>query len=104
MGKSFFPARRAGFLKPKKFFIVATEGAKTEKLYLEQFRPPREAVIQVKVLPNTTHKTRPQEVFTRLKLYASQTYLGPEDELWLLIDRDNWSEQELDEVAAEIAE
>lgn len=103
MAKNLFNARRAHFRNPKKFFIVATEGEKTEKLYLDEFKPSRDAVLQVKVLENKQHKTRPKECLERLKSYEAKYQLGPEDELWLMIDRDSWEEAELNEVAAEIA-
>jgi len=103
MAKNLFNARRAHFRNPKKFFIVATEGEKTEKLYLDEFKPSRDAVMQVKVLENKQHKTRPKECLERLKSYEAKYQLGPEDELWLMIDRDSWEEAELNEVAAEIA-
>jgi hypothetical protein len=46
LGTELLPLENAAL-----FFIVATEGAKTEKLYLDEFRPAREAVIQVRVIP-----------------------------------------------------
>jgi hypothetical protein len=97
-------ARRSGFLKPKKFFIIATEGALTEKIYFDEFKPPREAAFQVKVLENRKHKTRPKQVFKRLVSYSGEFALAPDDELWLVIDRDSWTQDELDEVAQLIAE
>ena len=103
MAKHLFNSRRSRFLAPKKFFIVATEGEQTEKIYLDEFKPPRGAMIQLTVIENKQHKTKPIACLERLKRYATKNFLGPEDELWLMIDRDSWSEAELDEVATEIA-
>ncbi len=103
MAKRLFNARRATFKNANKFFIVATEGAQTEKLYLDEFKPARGSLLQVKVLENKKHKTKPTECLERLKSYEAAYQLGPEDELWLMIDRDSWEEAELNEVAAEIA-
>lgn len=102
MAKNLFNARRAHFRNPKKFFIVATEGEKTEKHYLDEFKPSRGSLLQVKVLENKQHKTKPTECLERLKGYEAKYQLGPEDELWLMIDRDSWEEAELKEVAKEI--
>ena len=104
MAQHLFNSRRSRFLAPKKFFIVATEGEKTEKIYLDEFKPPRGAMIQLTVIENKQHKTKPIACLERLKRYATKNFLGPEDELWLMIDRDSWNEAELDEVATEIAE
>jgi hypothetical protein len=43
------------------------------------------------------------QVPQKLKDYAATNYVGPEDELWLMIDRNGWDEAELDEVAVEAA-
>ena len=102
MAKNLFNARRAHFRNPKKFFVVATEGEKTEKLYFDEFKPSRDAVMQVKVLENKQHKTKPKDCLERLKSYEANYQLGPEDELWLMIDRDSWEEAELNEVARKI--
>src|SRR5215471_16022645 len=99
MPSRFRNPRRSGFLKPKKFFIIATEGALTEKIYFDEFKPPREAAFQIKVLENKKHKTRPKQVFERLVSYSAEFALASDDELWLVIDRDSWAENELDEVA-----
>lgn len=103
MAKNRYNSSRAKHEKPKKFIVVATEGRKTELIYLDQFKPARDSSVQLKVLPNKNDKTRPKEVLQRLKDYAKTNYVGPEDELWLMIDRDSWDEAELNEVAAEAA-
>lgn len=103
MAKSRYHSNRRKPEKLKKFIVVATEGRKTERIYLDQFKPPRDASVQLKVLPNTNDKTRPKEVLLRLKNYAATNYVAREDELWLMIDRDSWAEAELNEVAAEAA-
>jgi hypothetical protein len=101
MAKNRFNSSRGSFLNPKKFIVVATEGEKTEAIYLNEFKPPRDGTVQLKVLPNWQHKTNSRDVLKKLKAYAKTNYVGPEDELWLMIDRDSWKEEELNEVAAE---
>jgi len=103
MARNRYNSSRSNHVKPKKFIVVATEGQKTERIYLDQFKPSRDSTVQLKVLQNWNHKTKPRDVLKKLKAYKSNTYIGPEDELWLMIDRDSWDEVELNEVAAEAA-
>jgi hypothetical protein len=103
MARNRYNFSRAKHEKPKKFIVVATEGRKTERIYLDQFKPARDSSVQLKVLPNKNDKTHPKEVLQRLKDYAKTNYVGPDDELWLMIDRDSWDEAELNEMAAEAA-
>ncbi len=99
-----YQARKSNFRKTKKLYVIATEGARTEKIYFDEFKPPKDASIRIKVLPNTNHKTRPKEVLNRLTQHAKKTALNKDDELWLVIDRDSWEEAELQEVAKGVSE
>src|SRR5579862_9140742 len=103
MAKSRYNSGRRKRERPKKLIVVATEGEKTERIYLDQFKPPRDSSLQLKVLHNWNHKTHPKEVLKKLKAYSKTGNVGPEDELWLMIDRDGWKEEDLNEVAAEAA-
>lgn len=91
--------RRHHFRDPKKFYIIATEGACTEAIYFEALRPPRDAMIQLKVLPTIKGRSHPKEVLARLKQYERESGCGQQDELWTVIDRDRWTEEDLNEVA-----
>ncbi|HWQ90156.1 MAG TPA: RloB family protein [Clostridia bacterium] len=95
--------RRHQFREPKKFFIIATEGECTEAIYFSALKPPRDAAIQLKILPTRKGKSSPKEVLARLKSYDREAGSGPNDELWLVVDRDSWSEADLDAVAAAIS-
>jgi len=94
--------RRHNFRQPKKFFIIATEGECTEELYFKAFRPSRDAAIQLKVLPTRKGQSDPKSVLARLKSYVRETGSGASDEMWLVVDRDHWTEQDLDEVAESV--
>ena len=74
------------------------EGKETEPRYFDCFKTDREADMQIKLVPNPKHKSRPMEVFLRLVDYFRRTATRSKDEGWLVIDRDAWSEAELDEV------
>jgi hypothetical protein len=79
--------------------IIASEGEKTEKQYFESdlFRNPR---VQVKVLETKKGFSAPDYVLQRLKDFARETDLQPDDELWLVVDKDRWPEQNLKRVCS----
>jgi len=95
--------RRRGFRNLKKFFIIATEGECTEEIYFSALKPPRDAAIQLKVLPARKGKSHPKEVLTRLSRYDREAGSSAQDELWLVVDRDSWTEADLDAVAEAVA-
>jgi len=83
--------RRHSFRDPKKFFIIATEGECTEEIHFTALKPPRNASIQLKVLPARKGKSAPKEVLARLRSYDRDAGSGQRDELWLVVDRDTWT-------------
>lgn len=85
--------RRGDFENPKRFIVIAMEGAETEPRYFNELKPSRESVVQIKLVPNPNHKSSPKEVFQRLK-NAFKAY-SRQDEGWLVIDRDAHLEAEL---------
>ena len=60
MPKRSFGPRDSGFREPKTFIVVATEGRVTEEHYLSAFKPPRDAVFQLTVLPTGTTRAIPR--------------------------------------------
>ena len=103
MAKRSFGPRDSGFRKPKTFIVVATEGRVTEEHYLSAFKPSRDAVLQLTVLPNRNNKSHPRECLKRLRQHAKEKSLAGDDQLWVMIDRDQWSEADLNEVARDLA-
>jgi len=91
--------RRHGFREPKTFFVIATEGSRTEEIYFEALKPPRSSQIQIKILPSSGGDNDPLKVLKRLKAYASKNALTPQDELWLVVDRDRRQEEDLKKVS-----
>lgn len=100
-------ARRKGFRRrseienPKKFVVIAMEGKETEPRYFSEFRTPREAEIQIKLVPNPNHKSKPKAVLKRLTHFYRDYSHAKGDQGWLVIDRDAWTEEELIEVHRE---
>jgi hypothetical protein len=89
-------------LRDTRLFVIATEGERTETQYFEIFRTERRnSRVQVRVLPTEEGKSAPQHVLKRLKEYRKKYELEPSDELWLVIDKDNWPDTNLGIVAAQ---
>ena len=84
--------RRAPVRSYRKRFVVATEGQETEPLYFSMFNSKR-STVQV-VLLKSKRKTSPGQVFDRLK----KADIGKNDPAWIVIDRDTWEEEELNQV------
>ena len=77
----------------KKLFIISTEGTKTEPQYFQYFNI-QDAVIQVSSLRGD-NKTSPKAVLQRMKLYLKNEGLKKSDEAWLVIDKDEWTDDQL---------
>jgi RloB-like protein len=84
--------------------VIATEGAATEPQYfrMNMFRGKR---VQVRVLPPSKSQRSPEHgqsaphaVLRRLTGFKREFDLDDKDELWLVIDVDNWQPQMLDSV------
>lgn len=97
-------ARRSAFKKTKRLYVISTEGAKTEQIYFSELHPGRNGNFRLKILGNPNHKSRPIEVLNRLLEYERCERPGPNTEYWAIIDRDSWSEYELNDVSRRIRE
>ena len=88
--------RRVPIFNYRKLFIIATEGVKTEPAYFGMFNN-QKTMIRVKLLPSK-HRTSPPQVLKRAKDYVTQERMKKGDEVWLVIDRDQWTEDQLADV------
>jgi len=86
--------RRAPYLSYRKLFLIATEGARTEPIYFDMFNGPQ-ATIHVRLLPAKKHDTSPPQVLKRAEDFAREIGIRKDDEVWIVIDRDQWTEQQL---------
>ena len=78
--------------------VVAIEGAKTEKWYFELFQHKR---IQIIVRENVENKSAPRYVMQQLQSFSEEYDLNEDDQLWLVIDKDRWRDEELHSVCSE---
>jgi len=91
-------------LRDTRLVVIATEGAETEPQYfrMRMFRGKR---VQVVTLPTSrSHGERghghssPRAVLDRLGEFRRDSDLHKDDELWLVIDVDNWTKEMLSSV------
>lgn len=86
--------RPLGQLRYKKLFILAVEGARTERLYFAHFND-NSSLVRVECLEGK-HQSAPAQVLKRMKAYISRERLRSSDEAWLVIDKDQWSDEQLE--------
>ena len=92
--------RTIPYQRDTRLVVIATEGQYAEPQYFNIFRRVSSRV-QVKILETTDGKSSPAHVLARLKKYRIRENLRPDDELWLVVDKDRWTDAQLDQVAAE---
>ena len=87
-----------------RIIVVASEGKDTERIYLHalanEFSNPRVHVHILERNEDEQNNSSPEHVLKQLNDYKGQYALEADDELWLVIDKDRWTEAMLSRVAA----
>ncbi len=95
-------------LRDYKLFAIACEGGKREPGYFRLFRyiSPRVTVDIIEDIVSdeemnliSSNKSAPKWVLDRAVKYIEKEGLSDEDELWFVMDRDRWDENQLREIA-----
>lgn len=77
----------------RKLFVIASEGDKTEPQYFALFFSRTTAVL-VRCIRSRDESSPPQ-VLKRMKDYIRDNGLKPTDEAWLVVDKDQWRDDQL---------
>ena len=85
--------RPLGEQRYKKLFLIAAEGIKTEPSYFSIFTDDA-SVVCVSCLKGK-HDSSPPQVLRRMTEYLESKGLKSSDEAWLVVDMDQWSEEQL---------
>ena len=85
--------RVIGIRRYRRLFVVATEGTKTEPLYFIMFNDDNK-VVHVKCLKGNKQSS-PKQVLKRIKVYLQSHSLQDGDEAWLVVDQDQWPDDQL---------
>ena len=78
-------------------FVISVEGTKTEPQYFATFNGPQ-SIVRVKCLKRKPTDSSPIHVLKQMKVYLKEESLRKTDEAWLVVDRDNWTEEQLQEL------
>lgn len=85
--------RPLGERRYRKLFLVAVEGSKTEPQYFALLNIGN-AVVRVECIPGD-EATSPPQVLARLKDRIKKSGLSKTDEAWLVVDKDDWTDDQL---------
>ena len=98
------PPKRRKFQRPlgkrryRKLFVIAVEGVKTEPQYFAIFND-QQSVIRVNCLKGS-HDSSPPQVLKRMEDYLKKEELKSSDEAWLVVDKDQWTNEQLTQLHA----
>ncbi len=85
--------RPLGNRRYKRLFVIGTEGEKTEPEYFSMLNDYK-ALVFVKCLKGNRGSS-PLRVLKRMKNFLTRENLLPNDEAWLVVDKDNWNDDQL---------
>ncbi len=88
--------RQLGERPYKRIFLLSFEGSRTEPQYFAHIDS-MFSHIRIKPLKTGT-RTSPRDVLKRLQKHITKESLKETDEAWLIIDRDNWPENDIQEL------
>lgn len=77
-------------------FLLSVEGAKTEQQYFNMFND-RDSLIHVRCL-SKKKKSAPRQVLKEMERHIRKEGLRKNDEAWIVVDRDRWTEEQLTEI------
>ena len=99
--------RREAF-RDARLIVIASEGKDTERIYFKalakEYTNPRVHVHILERSENEQNNSSPEHVLKQLNDYKSQYELEADDELWLVVDKDRWTEAMLSRVATECSQ
>ncbi len=101
---SLMRERREAF-RDARLIVIASEGKDTERMYFKalakEYTNPRVHVHILERSVDEQNNSSPEYVLKQLNDYKSQYELEADDELWLVIDKDRWTEAMLSHIATE---
>lgn len=99
--------RREAF-RDARLIVIAAEGKDTERIYFKalakEYMNPRVHVHILERHDDEINNSSPEHVLKQLDDYKHQYELDIDDELWLVVDRDRWTEAMLSQVSTTCAQ
>lgn len=91
--------RKTNYRQLRILFVITTEGIKTEPEYFYFLvKKLNSQQINIKLESLSSKKHSPKEVLKTMERWLKNNNLRDKDEAWLVIDRDNWEENEIKEL------
>lgn len=104
---SLIRERREAF-RDARLIVIASEGKDTERIYFKalakEYANPRVHVHILERCKEEQNNSSPEHVLKQLNDYKKLYDLECDDELWLIIDRDHWTDAMLSHVVKECAQ
>ena len=104
---SLMRERREAF-RDARLIVIASEGKDTERIFFKalakEYTNPRVHVHILERSEDEQNSSSPEHVLKQLNDYKGHYELESDDELWLVVDRDRWTEAMLSRVATECAQ
>ncbi|WP_229039351.1 MULTISPECIES: RloB family protein [Prevotellaceae] len=104
---SLMRKRREAF-RDARLIVIASEGKDTERIYFKalakEYTNLRVHVHILERSENEQNNSSPEHVLKQLNDYKSKYDLEADDELWLVVDKDRWTEAMLSHVATECSQ
>ena len=101
---SLMRERREAY-RDARLIVIASEGKDTERIYFKalakEYTNPRVHVHILERSVDEQNNSSPEHVLKQLNDYKEQYALEADDELWLVVDKDRWTEAMLSHVATE---
>ena len=84
--------RKPGERRYKRMFVIVDEGTVTEQEYFPLLSD--ETIVHIKCLRNRQNLP-PREALERVRTYVREEGLRKTDEAWVVVDKDQWVEEDL---------
>jgi hypothetical protein len=88
--------RKLGNRRYRVLFLLSVEGAVTEQQYLNMFNSD-DSIIKIECIKKS-NRSSPKEVLKAIKKFLAKIDLKKDDEAWLIVDKDQWPDDQLREL------
>ena len=100
--REFRPPSRPSGYREFKLIVIATEDTKAAPKYFRDMASPAyyyNPRVHIEILYRSSTSSAPEDVLKQLDQFRAQFKLTTDDELWMVIDVDDWGESKLSEIA-----
>jgi hypothetical protein len=79
----------------QRLFAIVTEGSRTEKDYFSLFRHDPSLSCKIVLVKKDKNKSDPKSALSAMEKYLQSTKLKSQDEAWIVVDKNSWSDEQL---------